>query len=85
MTPAGPVPVIPLDAAEDGPWEARIAPVSSSDDVHVRDVAALARAEALVRIGDETRRMPVYTDEDGASWVTWDDAFAVGPSPGGNG
>ncbi len=70
------VPVIPLQD-DGGVLVAVIVPVTTSDDVLVLDVATLARIDADVRIGDETRRLPVYTDAEGDAYVTWDDAFSA--------
>lgn len=71
-----PVPVLPVVDDGGGRLEAVVVPVATSIDVDVvHDLAALRRTVLDVRVGDETKRIPVYEDDDGGRWVTYDDAL----------
>jgi hypothetical protein len=68
--------VLPLFRADDGVWEAHVAPVHGGDDLVVRDDLDDRRGvRAPVRVAGVVTTLTVFVDDDDHAVVRYDDAL----------
>lgn len=71
-----PVVVLPVFKADDGVWEAAIAPVFGSDDLEVRDrLHDDDGVLATVRVQGAEKTLRVFAEADDAGVVRFEDAL----------
>lgn len=73
---SAPVVVLPVFKAEDGVWEAAVAPVFGSDDLEVRDLLHEDDGVlATVRVQGAEKTLRVFAEGDDAGVVRFEDAL----------
>jgi hypothetical protein len=73
---SAPVVVLPVFKAEDGVWEAAVAPVFGSDDLEVRELLHDDEGVlATVRVQGEAKTLRVFAEGEDAGVVRFDDAL----------